>query len=181
MGIKASVKIPAGTMIDYAGGTPPAGWLECAGQAVSRSTYAALFLAIGTTHGVGDGSTTFNVPDARGRVVFGKDNMNGSAANRLTTSGGGVDGATLGAVGGAETRTLTTAQIPTQTYQKYGNASGVSGTSDNGLIGGGSFSASPAWGNISGTTAAGKMRDTNTGGAHAVTPPALVAFKIIKI
>ena len=81
------------------------------GQAVSRTTYAVLFLEIGTTHGVGDGSTTFNVPDSRGRVDAGKDDMGGSSANRLTGLSGGVDGDILGATGGAETHTLTTAQI----------------------------------------------------------------------
>lgn len=104
--------IPAGAYIPFGGSTAPAGWLLCYGQAVSRTTYAALFAAIGTAHGTGDGSTTFNVPDLRGRVPAGKDNMGGSAASRLTTAGSGVDGATLGAVGGAETHTLTTAQMP---------------------------------------------------------------------
>lgn len=164
MGIKASVKIPAGTMIDYAGGTPPAGWLECAGQAVSRTTYAALFLAIGTTHGVGDGATTFNIPDARGRVVFGKDNMNGSAANRLTSGGGGVNGATLGAVGGSESVTLTEAQMPSHVhpYPK----SGVSA---------GQWTGGSAGGTL------GNTNNTGSSAAHGNIPPALVAFKIIKI
>lgn len=169
MGIKASVKIPAGTMIDYAGGTPPAGWLECAGQAVSRTTYAALFLAIGTTHGVGDGSTTFNLPDARGRVVFGKDNMNGSAANRLTTGTGGVDGATLGAVGGSQAVTLTEAQMPSHSHSIQRSSATTGGSL------------------MSGTTTGNGVNDTRTtvgagsSSAHGNIPPALVAFKIIKI
>ena len=88
--------IPPGVVWEYAGASTPTGWLLCQGQAVSRTTYAALFTAIGTTYGVGDGSTTFNVPDDQGRVVAGKE----ASATRLTTAGGGIDGATLGAAGG---------------------------------------------------------------------------------
>lgn len=108
--------LPAGVMVDFAGTAAPAGWLLCAGQAVSRTTYAALFAAIGVVHGAGDGTTTFNVPDMRGRVAAGKDDMGGSAAGRLTTGGSGVNGASLGANGGAETHTLTAAQIPAHTH-----------------------------------------------------------------
>lgn len=116
MGISSSARIPAGFIMPYGGGTPPAGFLECAGQAVSRANFAALFLAISTIYGVGDGSTTFNLPDLRGRSMFGKDNMNGTAANRLTAVSSGVDGATLGAVGGGESVTLTAAQMPSHAH-----------------------------------------------------------------
>lgn len=61
----------SGTIVAYAGATVPAGWFICNGQAVSRTTYASLFAAIGTVYGVGDGSTTFNVPDLLGRVPVG--------------------------------------------------------------------------------------------------------------
>lgn len=104
--------LPPGVLAPYAGTAAPSGWLLCHGQAVSRTTYAALFDAIGTTYGAGDGSTTFVLPDLRGRVAAGKDNMGGSAASRLTSGGSGVDGATLGASGGAQTHTLTEAQMP---------------------------------------------------------------------
>lgn len=60
-----------GVVTMYGGLVPPVGWLECNGQAVSRATYAALFAAVGVTHGAGDGSTTFNVPDLRGRCPVG--------------------------------------------------------------------------------------------------------------
>lgn len=76
------------------------GWLLCYGQAVSRTTYVSLFGKIGVTYGSGDGSTTFNLPDRRGRAAFGKDDMGGSAANRLTNAVSGVAGSTLGAAGG---------------------------------------------------------------------------------
>lgn len=94
--------LPAGAVIPYAGSAAPAGWLLCGGQAVSRSDYAALFAIIGTTYGAGNGSTTFNLPDLRGRVVAGEDDMGGTAANRLTSGNSGITGTTLGAAGGDE-------------------------------------------------------------------------------
>ncbi len=78
----------------------PSLWLLCFGQAISRADYASLFAVLGTTWGAGDGGTTFNVPDLRGRSLFGRDNMGGAAANRLTAGVSGVAGATLGASGG---------------------------------------------------------------------------------
>ena len=67
-----------GEVVPFAGSTAPAGALFCYGQTVSRTTYAGLFAVIGTTYGVGDGSTTFNLPDLRGRVAAGKSDMGGS-------------------------------------------------------------------------------------------------------
>lgn len=63
--------VPAGAVWPFGGETVPTGWLECDGAAVSRTTYAGLFTAIGTVHGVGDGSTTFNIPDLRGMFLRG--------------------------------------------------------------------------------------------------------------
>ncbi len=91
-----------GEVADYAGGTPPAGWLLCDGSAVSRATYATLFAAIGTTWGPGDGATTFNLPDMRGRVAAGRDDMGGAAAGRLTIPGSGTQGTLLGETSGDE-------------------------------------------------------------------------------
>jgi microcystin-dependent protein len=98
------------------------------GQAISRTTYADLFALISTTYGVGNGSTTFNVPDLRGRVIAGQDDMGGSSANRLTGLSGGLDGDTLGAVGGAETHTLTTAQLASHAHGVSGTTGGQSNT-----------------------------------------------------
>lgn len=98
----------------------PTGFLWCDGSAVSRTvTYDDLYAVIGTTFGIGDGSTTYNLPDLRGRIPVGKDDMDntvgtgGGAASRVTSGGSGVDGATLGAVGGEQTHTLTTAELAT--------------------------------------------------------------------
>lgn len=85
-------------------------WYLCYGQAVSRADYSAAFALMGTTWGAGDASTTFNLPDLRGRGLAGLDNMGGSAANRITAGVSGVPGTTLGGVGGsqnAQTDTLT--------------------------------------------------------------------------
>ena len=71
----------------------------CYGQAISRTTYSALFTAISTTYGVGNGTTTFTLPDMRGRTVAGQDDMGGTAPVGL---GQRLDGDTLGAAGGTE-------------------------------------------------------------------------------
>lgn len=65
--------LPIGGMIAFASDTIPNGWLLCDGRAVSRTEYAELFKAIGTKHGSGDGSTTFNLPNPKGRTLVGKD------------------------------------------------------------------------------------------------------------
>lgn len=67
----ASVSVSAGAVCAFAMSTAPSGWLECDGSAVDRTTYSALFSAIGTTYGVGNGSTTFNLPDLRGEWIRG--------------------------------------------------------------------------------------------------------------
>lgn len=76
--------------------TLPFGWVECNGQAISRTTFQALFNVIGTAYGAGDGSTTFNVPDLTGRTIFGKE----SVQTRITTAVSGIDGSSLGNTGG---------------------------------------------------------------------------------
>jgi microcystin-dependent protein len=78
---------PAGAVITYAGSSAPSGWLICDGSAVSRSTYSDLFSAIGTTYGIGDGSSTFNVPDCRGVFVRGAGTQTISAISYSGTLG----------------------------------------------------------------------------------------------
>ena len=90
-GIPAPVSgIPTGAQIAFAGSAAPAGWLECDGRAVSRTAYRALFTAIGITHGNGDGSTTFNLPDCRGRTIIGSGQGSG-LTNRARASKGGEE------------------------------------------------------------------------------------------
>lgn len=100
--------LPAGTILAWGAETAPGGWLLCDGAAVSRSDFASLFAAIGTTYGAGDGYTTFNVPDLRGRVPVGL-----SADAEFDT---------LGKAGGAKTHTLTIAEMPSHTHPQYVSA-----------------------------------------------------------
>ena len=78
--------VPTGTVLAFAGSSAPSGFLLCDGRAVSRTTYTSLFSVIGTTYGSGDGSTTFNLPDMRGRVAVGSDANWGCAAKRGETA-----------------------------------------------------------------------------------------------
>ena len=81
-----AVTTPVGSVIAYAGTSIPSGWLECNGSNVSRITYNALFFVIGTLYGIGDGSTTFTLPDLRGEFIRGFDNGRGVDTSRLIGS-----------------------------------------------------------------------------------------------
>jgi microcystin-dependent protein len=176
--------VPAGAMMAYAGTTEPAGWLFCYGQAISRTTYARLFAAISTTHGTGDGSTTFNVPDIRGRVIAGQDDMGGTSADRLTGVSGSVNGDTMGAAGGAETVTIAQANLPAATLSVTATGSvAFSQTITTGGSGGFSNSADGANGDtaltgsvsVSGTTSA-----LGSGTALHNVQPTIIQNYIIK-
>mgnify|MGYP005816840539 CR=1 FL=1 len=97
--------LPVGLVTWSGAGAVPSGWLECDGSAISRTTYASLFSAIGTTYGVGDGSTTFNLPDQARRALVGKGG-----------SGTGTLGNSIGDTGGTETHTLLEAEMPAHTH-----------------------------------------------------------------
>lgn len=105
---------PIGSVLSFAGSTPPAGWMLCAGQAVSRAAFSSLFNVIGTSFGSGDGTTTFNVPDCRGRVIAGKDDMGGTDATRLSFFG--TIAKTIGGAFGAATHLLTAGQMPRHSH-----------------------------------------------------------------
>ena len=111
--------VPVGSVTAYMGTNAPPGWLLCDGSAIGRTSYAALFAAIGTASGAGDGTTTFNLPDLRGRTVAGKDDMGGVRANRITSTGTGnpgIDATILGATGGADRYALTINQMPSHNH-----------------------------------------------------------------
>lgn len=98
--------LPVGLVMWNGSSTVPDGWLECNGAAVSRTTYSALFSLIGTTYGIGDGSTTFNLPDQARNVLVGKGG-----------TGTGTLGNSIGDTGGTETHTLSTSELPSHTHE----------------------------------------------------------------
>jgi microcystin-dependent protein len=179
-----ALRLPTGVVVPFAGATAPDGYLLCYGQAVSRSTYSDLFAATGTTYGAGDGSTTFNVPDLRGRVPAGKDDMGGPAANRITNGGSGITGTTLGANGGAETHTLTTAQMPAHNHgvtdpSHLHNMLTRADLDNSG--GAGAYSAGASnLGQTSQSAFTGiSIQNTGGGGAHNNTQPTIILNHII--
>lgn len=104
----SSPALPPGATIPYAGTSAPAGWLLCDGSAVSRATYATLFGVVGTTWGVGDGSTTFNVPNMNGRVAVGTGTYTDPTSGVITRS--------LAQIGGEEAHVLITNEIPSHNH-----------------------------------------------------------------
>jgi microcystin-dependent protein len=109
-----------GTILPWSTITPPSGFLECDGTAVSRSTYAALFAVVGTTYGIGDGSTTFNVPNLADNVAVGKSNN-----KALGTTGGANTVTPTGNVAGSTANaTLSTAQLASHSHNQGASNSG---------------------------------------------------------
>lgn len=188
------IKAPFGSMANFVGTSAPTKWFLCYGQAVSRTTYSDLFTAIGTVYGAGDGTTTFNLPDCRGRVTAGKDNMGGSSADRLTNLSGGVNGDILGATGGAQSVTLTSAQVPelTGTAESAGSHTHSMGNDNNVLRYNSGTTLDPTSTastdsyddrNLS-VTSAGDHAHTVTvnstgGGSHSNIQPTIIFTKII--
>jgi microcystin-dependent protein len=156
---------PTGGLLMWPTGTAPSGWLLCAGAAVSRTTYSALFAVIGTTFGVGDGSTTFNLPDYRDRMPIGAG----------TTYSANSTGGSKDAVVVSHTHTATvTDSGHSHTYTSVG----VAGVGGNIQSGGGnptSPSTSTATTGISVSNAS-----TGVSGTNANLPPYLGIYFIIK-
>jgi microcystin-dependent protein len=159
--------VPVGDMRFYAGSTEPAREKFTNGQAISRTTYSALFAVIGTTFGGGDGSTTFNLPDERGRFQLGKDNMGGASAGRVTSaSTGGANSTVLGGTGGTETTTLAMNNLPAALSGSVGKFTGT-GTPGGPVP----FLASV---NLNGI-----VNNTGGGNAHNIMNPWIACNKII--
>jgi microcystin-dependent protein len=136
----SGLSAPTGAVVAFAGATPPTGWLLCDGSAVSRTTYVGLFGVIGTAWGTGDGSTSFNLPDMRGRFLRGVDNGTGrdpDGATRTATNGGNA-GDQVGSNEGDAFRSHA------HSFLEQPAVSGVGG-----IASGGNF-----WGNGSATTTA---------------------------
>jgi microcystin-dependent protein len=184
--------VPSGTINQTARSTAPTGYLLCDGSAISRTTYSSLFDAIGIAYGTGDGSTTFNIPNLKGRVPVGRD----SAQTEFDT---------LGEVGGAKTHTLTTTEMPSHTHTQNSHNHGQDahghtwqGVNDSAGISGspGNYpfriyqDIAPNWGGssytIGGTTATNQAttatnQNTGGGGAHNNLQPYVVLNYMIKI
>lgn len=119
--------VPVAMITPYAGSSAPTGWLLCDGSAVSRSTYSALFTIIATTYGAGDASTTFNVPDLRGRVPqgVGTGTGGGSSGTGAPTGGSALTAVPLAGWKGEETHVLTVGELASHTHAVPGNGGGA--------------------------------------------------------
>ena len=150
---------PPGSIVAFAGTTPPDGWLLCDGAEVSRETYKALFDVVGITYGEGDAIHTFALPDLRARLPLGA----GEAAP--------LSARTIGEKGGEEKHTLTVAELPAHHHQERGsNRLDVA-------TGGGTHVQ-----DVDNTSFAPiQSQDTGGGQAHNTMPPYLVVSYIIKI
>jgi microcystin-dependent protein len=189
--------IPIAGGLDYWGSTAPnSSFAFPVGQAISRTTYSALFGLVGTTYGSGDGSSTFNLPDKRGRVSAATDDMGGSSAFRLTSAsiGFGVV-AHPGAVGGAENHTLTDAEIPPVSFSGTTNTENQSHTHSGVATGAAGFYSSPGGATIvvqsinSGTSGTENQNHNHnfngniagSGGAHANVQPTIICNYVVRI
>jgi microcystin-dependent protein len=189
--------VPIGAILDYTGATAPnSQFVLPFGQPISRTTYSTYFSLVGTTYGSGDGSTTFNVPDLRGRAVFGKDDMGGSAASRITAGGSGINGTNLGAAGGAETVTIAQANIPSYTLPNTldvggsidvngGNIPNVVSTVNGVATGGTTNSVAQTNGQIAlgvgSLSITGSITSGGSGTALNKLPPGILLNKILRV
>ena len=164
-GMPTGDTFPIGAISTYAGDVAPTNWLICDGRAISRVTYADLFNAIGTTYGAGDGSTTFNLPNLKGKVPVGKD----TTQNEFDT---------LGETGGEKTHTLTINEMPSHKHEDINWTTDDYHTSIDSGSGNGIFIENSAGCSYE----AGKYRTGYTGGgqAHNILQPYITLNFIIK-
>ena len=196
---------PVGSLQAYAGASAPNGWLLCDGTAVSRTLYAELFSVLSTTYGAGDASTTFNVPDMRGRMPMGAGTgkgLNATGATGTAPSGTDQTARTRGAWSGEETHLIAAGEMPSHTHTgpshthtgPYHNHGGLSYAGGGGgsdvatwTVGAAGAAQSSNFGYTgyagNGATGAGGTGATGAAGGAtraAVVPPFVVITYIIK-
>ena len=165
--------VNTGLILPWGDSSIPSGFLECDGSAVSRTTYANLFAVIGTTHGSGDGSTTFNLPDLQGKCC-----QNSSPTKSFATNGGSSTVSITGNISGsASPHTLSTPEIASHTHPRsIGGTTGAGGNNPpiprtqlnvSGSTGGGTAHTHPVSGSF-------------TGDAKSVLQPYITLIYIIK-
>lgn len=181
----SSFVVPIGGLIPYVGTTAPnSNFVLPFGQAISRTTFSALFALCASQFGGGDGITTFNLPDLRGRSIFGIDNMGGSAANRITVAGGNFDG-TIRTAGGAENHTLTTPEIPSHSHVLTDPGHTHIDVAGTGTGGGNFLTRADSNGNVNyvsnSATTGITLANTGGGAAHTILPPAMTLPYILRV
>lgn len=153
---------PPGLLTPFAGAAAPSGYLLCDGSEASRTTFSDLFDVVGTTYGEGDGSTTFNLPDLRGRFVLGLDNMGGASADVVTDP----EADSLGGVSGEEEHELTIDEMPTHNHT---GTTQSAGNHNHTVDYAGNWSTN-APGNLAGTSASNNSTtNTRSTGSHTHT------------
>ena len=180
--------IPLAAGMDYWGAiTPSSAFAFPAGQAISRTTYANLFALIGTTYGAGDGTTTFNLPDKRGRVSAALD-PSGTVLTGATITTGGAN--SLGGAGGEQQHILQTTEIPAHSHgvNDLGHSHGVntpnlwlqdngSGSQHQGTVGGSDYNNIT----ISSATTGITIQNAGGGGAHNNVQPTIMCNYIMRV
>tara|TARA_R110002020_G_scaffold425838_1_gene635258 strand:+ start:448 stop:1032 length:585 start_codon:yes stop_codon:yes gene_type:complete len=172
--------IPTATIIPWSDSSVPSGYLECNGQAVSRSTYSALFAIVGTTYGAGDGSSTFLVPNLSDNVAVGKSNNKALAS----TGGANTVAATGNVAGSTANHSLSTPELASHSHSPHGFANDPAARRD--TYGSNhpyaSYTASPAGSSNtgSGSAHAHNMSANFSGDATSVLQPYLTIMYIIK-
>ena len=161
--------MPTGAILPYGSSVAPSGYVLCNGTAYNRTTYADLFGVIGVKYGVGNGSTTFNVPDTRGRFLAGWD-AGTSVLTSVTVSM--ITGASIGNTGGTQAVALAVAQIPSHQHHMWVSGSGEEGNTH--AVAG--FNVQTEYESGSSVSTG----STGGSGSHSNIPPSLIINYIIK-
>lgn len=172
---------PSGVVVPYAGTSSPDGWIICDGRSLATANYPNLFQAIQYTYG-GSGDN-FNIPDLRGRVAAGKNNMGTQGdANLITTSGAGFNGDTLGATGGAQSVTLTHEQsgLPAHTHTITGHQRNADSNVNATYLDVNTDSRSTSANFTTSSAGGGSTTANDASEAHNNVQPTIILYYIIK-